>query len=62
MHRRWNRIVRVAAVLSTTAFAFGGCAQLLQNNLEALFAPAVLQNGFLLPFTFIFRLLTGGRI
>lgn len=62
MLRRPDRWLRLAPLSIATTFAFSGCARLLQNNLEVLFAPEVLTNGFLLPFTFVFRLLTRGGI
>ncbi|MFO0974436.1 MAG: hypothetical protein U1A27_13495 [Phycisphaerae bacterium] len=38
------------------AAGLGGCEQIFQQNVEAFYAPQVLQNAFLLPFTFLFRL------
>lgn len=35
--------------------ALAGCELPIQQNIEAIFAPQVLQNAFLLPFTFLFR-------
>jgi hypothetical protein len=49
------------AALSGGVFAIGlgSCQRLIQQNIEVLFAPEVLQNAFLLPGTLVFRLLVG---
>ncbi len=57
---RRHRLARFAALTGgVCAIGLGSCQRLVQQNIEVLFAPEVLQNAFLLPGTLVFRLLFG---
>ncbi|MCK6455441.1 MAG: hypothetical protein L6Q92_02765 [Phycisphaerae bacterium] len=64
MKRRWAfwRIAASVTLAAPAAIGLGSCTRVLQQNIEVLFAPEVLQTAVFLPFTWIYRVFGGWQL